>query len=200
MTTGFSETCASYLKDTLAELLKKYPDQQKKLEECNRIVNYDYDEKGNRTPKPFTPFIKCMQEEKYNGRYAVKFLLKLSVPSTPLIAFTLDLYPECCALHQLNGFHHCDSHYLDEEFFFEFIKRCISAYTMSVNVPRRLMINFVREHSDHRPDIIPAAVENPRILYPMWYRWACRYPKQETLFANHNTHRIIHNTIINLEG
>lgn len=198
---SYSGDCQSYLAGAVEDLLTRFPEQREKLERYNNAVNYEYDKKWLRKVLPMNAHISCEPDDKYTGRYSVRFMLRTGTNAAPLIRFTMDLYPECCALFQLNGFAHALSTYLDEGFFREFVEKCMRAYRNVIGSPPRIMINFVEDGpyaDDH--NVTPTEAEPLKVIFPMWYDWAKQYPMQVNRFVNHNTGRVIRNVVINYRG
>lgn len=186
---SYSETVFIYMKAAQEDLFKKHPEQIKKYEAA--CIQYEWKD------SPLT--ITVSDDRKYNGKYAITFSVGNSY--FHLVKFTLDLYPACCALNQLNDFH-TDEVILLEPFLKDFIQLCINTYRRCVSTPRRLMINFVEwtRQNDYNPSQkdIPVS-DKTQINFPMMYKWAKESDHIETTFVNHNTGRIIHNVIVNLE-
>lgn len=143
--------------------------------------------------------LDCSSDIKYQSKYSGVF--RLSVGGTqghPLARFTLDLYPDCCALHQLNGFGFYPD--LDRYTIDAFINVCIGSWGKILTNPKRLMINFVettREDALRPEDVVPVH-EHQKMNYQSFYDWAMSKPHLEQMFVNHNTSRVIHNVIVTL--
>ena len=185
------------LNNELETLLEKFPRQRELDQTYAEILGKKYD--GTYTK--VDPIITVENDSTYGGAYQVVFLYRPIQHHAPSIKFCLDLYPYCCALHQLNNFSCCDK-YLDQEFFEAFIQRALSYYNANINKITRLMINFVEFSRATQFDMDDKAIpldEKSEIQYPTWYKWAKNRPESkviETLFVNNNTNRVIHNTII----
>jgi hypothetical protein len=196
----WEDYCKRELNGLLPSLLKKFSEEFKCMEEVEvRRDYYDF-ESGYHKKAVWNPRIEVTGGNKYGGTYAVEFNLVLSDGAkTQAIRFGLDVYPNCCAMNQLNNFYH--SHDISQELLNEFVEQCISVYNTNVSQSVRLMMNCVEYNS--RPgleytttDVVPS-IDDPRINYPKFYAWAKRYQFQEQCFVNHNTGSIIHNVVIN---
>lgn len=182
--------------NVMQSLLALHPKQVELNKHYQAYRGTDYDGQ----PFVLNPKMVVDEDRSYFGRYQVNFSYQ-PMKDLKMINLCLDLYPHCCALHQLNNFSHGNAHYIDPDFFVAFVEEAIHQYFMVVNQPRRLMINFVEwsRIGDFKPeqqDIPPS--EKAQINYPLFYQWAKKHQHIETLFVNHNTGRIIHNTIITL--
>jgi len=196
---GYTDVAQARCTNLFKQLTKKYPKQLEMITEYGKLNHYQFDAKGERVPIPLEPQITAVEYTKYGrSAYGIRFDVRITKTGPSLIGFTLDLYPECCALHQLNAFHH-DSQYVDPDFAEAFIEECIRIYRYVVTTTQRIMINFVEAtRYDHfsTSDVIPVD-EKSTINYPLFYKWANKYQTNETLFVNHNTGRIIHNVVVN---
>lgn len=188
------------LNNELEILLEKFPQQRKLDQTAAKRAGKSYDG----TYFKVEPIITAKTDSMYLGAYQVVFTYHPIENQAPALKFCLDLYPYCCALHQLNNFGYGDSEYLDQEFFEAFIQMALDYYRVHINKITRLMINFVEftrtGHFEMDDKAIPLD-EKSSIQYPMWYEWAKNRPESqiiETLFVNHNTERVIHNMIITL--
>lgn len=188
------------------ELSTKYPEQLERFKEYNNYNNYKWAfDKGEKikVPLPFQPAIICSKYTKYGtSQYGLTFEFQLSPGRTMGISFTLDLYPECCALHQMNNFSHNQAVLINPVFAYDFIEGCVMIYQEVVNRIARIMVNFVettRQDKYSTDDVVPP---DPKAIinYPLFYTWANKYQTQENLFVNHNTARIIHNTVVNYQN
>jgi hypothetical protein len=143
--------------------------------------------------------LECVPDNKYQAKYACQFKLSIGGDNgINLARFTLDLYPACCALHQLNDFYFHRS--LDKETIASLLQWCLSAYGMILTRPKRLMINFVeasREDMFKYDDVVPP-YDTQVMNYQTFYDWAKEKAHLEQMFVNHNTNRIIHNVIVTL--
>jgi hypothetical protein len=186
----------------LSKLLTEHPKQVALCEEFVKRYGKTYGNDGNVGHRPLEiSFITKDDDTGYKSPYSVIFRFYANPVMTPLISFGVGLYPHCCAIHQLNGFASKEE-FLDFAFFKAFMKLCLSSYGVIVAQTPRLMINFVEFSRDHKyktTDVVPE-IENPDIHYPIFYKWACTFQKQEMLYVNHNTGRIIHSTLINYRG
>jgi hypothetical protein len=190
---------AILLNEELETLLEKFPRQRELDQASAEMLGKNYDGTYNKVD----PVITVETDSTYGGAYQVVFLYRPIQHHSPTIKFCLDLYPYCCALHQLNNFS-CSDKYLDQEFFEAFIQMAFGYYKNHVNKITRLMINFVEFSRATQFDMDDKAIpldEKSEIQYPTWYKWAKNRPAAnviETLFVNNNTDRVIHNTIITL--
>lgn len=143
--------------------------------------------------------LECVPDTKYQGKYSCQFKLSVGGDNgVHLARFTLDLYPACCALHQLNDFTFYSE--LDKETIGSLILCCLNAYGTILTRPRRLMINFVEATRDDTfgpTDVVPP-YDKQKMNYQTFYDWAISKPYLEQMFVNHNTTRIIHNVIVTL--
>ena len=195
----YTENAQKLCDALFARLIKKYPKQQELFELYCKQNYYCFDKLGNKVFLPAEPSITASEYNKYGrSSYGVTFNARINITGASLLGFTMDLYPECCALNQLNAFHSYDS-YVDPDFADEFIEGCIRIYRQAINGVQRIMINFV-ESSRYgifsTSDVIPVD-EKSLINYPLFYKWANKYQTNETLFVNHNSARIIHNVVVN---
>lgn len=177
--------------NVMENLLAAHPRQQ---ELNKRFLEYHGRIRGN-------PRMVITEDQLYKGNYQVNFSYQPTDASAKLINLCLDLYPHCCALHQLNNFQHGHEKFLDTEFFLSFVAECIRQYSIGVNTPRRLMINFVEWTRTEQFSVTDTEIPldpKSQVGYHLFYEWAKKHQHIETLFVNHNTNRVIHNVIITL--
>lgn len=182
-----------FIQQPFNDLISGYPDVKKAIKNHADIYN---------PQKDSTIQLKVQEDITWgnNKKLSACFILTTNSPTMGVsgryFSFSLDYYPVCCAVKQLNNFSYGPIiEQAPQEFFDKLVDLCIQTYDQCLITDiRRVVMNFVGIPKNQHSMSSDLDVEDSKVIcYDKFYKWAKSKPHMnEMVFRNHNTGNNIH--------